>query len=79
MSDDFYAGGGLSQAARGMDPRDSTNGDEYAIPPHCDRCAKTIEDDARDLCARCEWETGDSTNDAIREHDAPKRVRGGSQ
>ena len=58
MTDDFYDGG-LSQADRGVDPRDLADGDEGAIPPHCGRCAKTLDDDERELCARCEWETGE--------------------
>lgn len=57
MTDGFYDGG-LSQAEQGVDPR-NLDGGEGTIPPHCGRCAKTLDDDSRDLCAKCEWETGE--------------------
>ena len=50
---------GFSQFDRGVDPRDFADGEENPIPPHCDRCAKTLDDEERDLCARCEWETNE--------------------
>ncbi|HET7325441.1 MAG TPA: hypothetical protein VFJ06_14030 [Halococcus sp.] len=58
MTSDFYDSG-LSQGEQGGDPRDLAEGDECEIPPHCGRCAKTLDDDERDLCPKCAWETGE--------------------
>lgn len=55
---------GFSQFERGVDPRDLGDGEEHPIPPHCGRCAMTLDDEERDLCATCEWETTDGKGSA---------------
>ena len=54
---------GFSQFDRGVSPRDFDS-DESTIPPHCSRCAKTL-DGERDLCAKCEWQTGEGRQEGV--------------
>ena len=54
---------GFSQFKHGIDLRDLADGDDHEIPPHCGRCATAL-DNERDLCSKCEWETGEGRQES---------------